>query len=206
MTEEEIKSMINQYLTSKRLFKPHYPEFVNVAQDRLLLDTILTGKENREELLEKKFMHTNEVINRIVNTTKACYKISTGDGQSIIRSVLRFRLRHSSYSQPPSEGKPVPILVNIASRSNHTITYISGFEIFRLDADSLAERLKTACASSTKVQPDPRKPELKQVMVQGEHAEVIAECLIARGIPREWIKVVGRIKIKGNQTGKHKPM
>ena len=93
MTEEEIKGIINQYLTSKRLFKPHYPEFVNVAQDRLLLDTVLNGKkENKTELLEKKFMHTNEVINRIVNATKACYKISTGDRQPIIRSVLRSRL------------------------------------------------------------------------------------------------------------------
>ena len=79
------------------------------------------------------------------------------------------------------EGKPNPISVNVAHRGNHIVTCVSGFEIFRLDADGLAEGLRTACASSTTVQPDPRKPELKQIMVQGEHVEVVAECLIARG-------------------------
>ena len=85
--------MVDKYLTSKRLFKPHDPKFVNIAQDRLLLDTILNGNEgNRAELVEKKFMNTNEVINRIINGTKAWYKISAGDRQPIVRSVLRFWL------------------------------------------------------------------------------------------------------------------
>ena len=86
MTEEEIKTIVNQYLTSKRLFKPQDPKFINVAQDRLLLDTVLNGKKaGKEELLENKFMNTNEAINRIVNTTRLWYKISTGDRQPIIR-------------------------------------------------------------------------------------------------------------------------
>jgi len=84
---------------------------------------------------------------------------------------------------------------------------VSGIEIFRLDPDSLAEGLKTACASSTTVQPDSRKPELKQIMVQGEHVEAVAECLIARGIQRQWIEVVNRTEVKlKSQTGKRKPM
>ena len=207
MTEDEIKTIINQYITSKRLFKPHDPELVNVAQDRLLLDTVLNGKEvDRAKLLEKKFMGTKEVINGIANSTKPWFKISAGDRQPIIESVLCFWLWRSGYSQLPREGKPAPILVNITRRNNHSVTHISGFEIFRLDADSLAEGLRMACASSTKVQPDPRQPGLKQIMVQGENVKVIAECLIARGIQRQWIKVVGYAKVKKNQTRKRKPI
>jgi hypothetical protein len=91
--------MINQYLASNRLFKPHDPKFTNLAQDRLLLETVLNGKEGvRAGILENKFMNTKEVINRIVNSTIAWYKISTGDGRSIIRSVPRFRPQHLGYS------------------------------------------------------------------------------------------------------------
>jgi len=212
MTEEEIKTVVNRYLTSKRLFKPQDPKFVNVAQDRLFLNTVLNGKEvGKAELLENKFMNTNEAINRIINSTKSWYRISTADGQPIIRSVLRFfgfggRVIHIRHRR---EGKPNPISVNVArcgDRGDYTITCVSGFEIFRLDADSLAEGLKTACASSTTVQPDPRKPDLKQITVQGERVEVIAECLIARGVQRQWIEVKNQsgVKLK-SQTGKRKP-
>ena len=88
MTEKEIRTMVDQYPTSKCLFKPQDPKFVNVAQDKLLLDIVLkTKKAGKEELLENKFMNLNinEAINRIVNTTRLWYKISTGDGQPIIR-------------------------------------------------------------------------------------------------------------------------
>ena len=35
----------------------------------------------RAGLVKERFMNTNEVINRIVNSTKPWYKISTGDGR-----------------------------------------------------------------------------------------------------------------------------
>ena len=83
--------MVNQYFMSKRLFKPEDPKFVNVTQDRLFLDTLLNGKESgRAEFLENKFMNANEAINRIINCTKAWYKISNGDREPIIRSVPGF--------------------------------------------------------------------------------------------------------------------
>ena len=86
MTEKEIRTMVDQYLASKCLFKPQDPKFVNVAQDKLLLDIVLKRKKaGKAELLESKFMNTNEAIRRIVNSTRLWYKISTGDRQSIIR-------------------------------------------------------------------------------------------------------------------------
>ena len=98
MTEEEIKAIVGQYFTSKSLFNLDDPKLVDVSRDRLLLDIVLNGKEGkRTELLGKKFMNTNEVINRIVNSTKVWYSISTGDKRPIIRSVLRFWL-------PPTRG------------------------------------------------------------------------------------------------------
>lgn len=92
MTEEEVRTLTDQYLVSKRLFKLRDPEFVDLARDRLLMDTVLCGKGGvRAGLLKERFMNVNEVINRVVNSTKPWYKISTGDGRLIVTgSVLRF--------------------------------------------------------------------------------------------------------------------
>ena len=92
MTEEEIKTVVDQYLTSERLFKPRDLSLVNVSREKLLLD-IVSNKEGRgAELVEGKFMDTNKVIKKIINNTTACYKISTCDKRPIIRSVLYFGL------------------------------------------------------------------------------------------------------------------
>lgn len=84
MTEKEIESIISQYLSSNDLFEPDDPESVNVARDEFLLDTVLDGKESdREKLMRKEFMRTDEVISRIVDSAELWYKISI-DGQSIV--------------------------------------------------------------------------------------------------------------------------
>ena len=75
------------------MFKPHDPKFVNVSRDKLLLDIVLNGEGDKEaKLLEEKLMKTDEVINRIIGGTKACYKISAHDRRPIVRSVLDFGL------------------------------------------------------------------------------------------------------------------
>ena len=97
--------------------------------------------------------------------------------------------RHPGCSQSPREGTPNPISVNAVRRNNHKITYISGFEVFGLSTDTLAEGLRKACASSTTVQPDPRNPELKKIAVQGENVKAVAEYLISKGVQKRWIEV-----------------
>lgn len=91
MTEEEIRAIVGQYLTSKSLFNPDNPEFVNVSRDGLLRDIVLNGRKDKEtEPSGKTFMKVDEVINRVVNKTKVWYRISTGNEHPIIGSVLRF--------------------------------------------------------------------------------------------------------------------
>lgn len=192
LTKKEIKNIITRYLTSKHLFKLDDPKFVNVVQDEVLLDTVLSGKESdREELLEQKFMDTDEVISRIVESTEEWYRIHN-DREPIVRSELYFLLRNLCRSQSPRKATPRPVSVSVTRRRNHTVTCASGFENFQLDADSLVKGLNTTCASSTTVQPNPHNPKWKQIMVQGEHTKVIKERLIAGGIPRQWIKVIGK--------------
>ena len=46
------------------------------------------------------------------------------------------------------EGKPISVSVNIAHHHDHSVTYISSFEIFHLNANSLVEGLKMASVFS----------------------------------------------------------
>ena len=110
--------------------------------------------------------------------------------QPIVGFVFHFGPPHSAYSKPPREGKPTPILVDIAPCNHRTVTYVSGFEIFGLATGTLAKGLETACESSTTVQPDPKNPEWKRIMVRGEHSKAVVACLIAEGVPRLWIKAI----------------
>lgn len=136
-------------------------------------------------------MDTKAVIEKVVGSTEAWYKITIGDRRPVIRSALPFWLGSWGRSRLPREGKPRPVSINVVCSEDHVVTYVSGFEVFRLDADSLAEGLKTACAASTTVQPDSQDPDLKQVMVQGEQAKAVKKCLIARGMQKQWIEVTG---------------
>ena len=77
------------------------------------------------------------------------------------------------------EGTPNPISVNVRRR-NHRIAHMPGFEIVSPDTNNLAEELRRA----RRVRLDLRDPELKRTIVQGEHVEAIAECLIAKGAQR----------------------
>jgi hypothetical protein len=85
LTEEEIGTLVNQYLMSRNPPKLHGQQSINVAQDKLLLDTVSSGKSDEAGILEKKFMDIDEVTKRVVNSTKAWYKISVGDKKPIIR-------------------------------------------------------------------------------------------------------------------------
>lgn len=201
-TEDDIKTITTQYLASKHLLKPRDQDSVNVTKDKLLLDILSNGKKaDRIKLLEKRFMDINDVVQQVFRSTKPWYEISTGGGQPIVRSAFHSSLGCLGCSQLPREGKPHPVVIKIVWRQDytfiyHTVTYISGFEIFHLDADSLAEELKTACASATAVQPNFHDSNLKQIMVQGEQVEAVTECLIARGMQRQWIRVINHTGVK----------
>ena len=91
MTEEDIKTIIGQYLTLKSLFNPDDPRLVNVSQDSLLLDILSNGNGGKgAQLVGGKFIKTGEVISRIVNSKRAWEKVSTGDKLPVVGSVLRF--------------------------------------------------------------------------------------------------------------------
>lgn len=102
------------------------------------------------------------------------------------------------------------------------VTIISGLEAFAIDVDDFAEEMRKACAgsassgchfdmvllsttiipsdcSSFAVQPQSGtspKLNLKEIVVQGMQTKIITESLMAKGVPRRWIKDEGEGKKK----------
>jgi hypothetical protein len=92
MMVEEIKAIIDKYLTSRKLFNPDDQSFVNVALDKFILNIVTNRKESkRVELLKRKFMGTNEVIRSVINSATQWYKLSYGNRKPIIRSAIHSR-------------------------------------------------------------------------------------------------------------------
>lgn len=93
------------------------------------------------------------------------------------------------------ELKRVSIVVK-TRQGRRATTCVTGFESFQVGADDLAEELRKACASSTSVNPLPGKAAGQEVMVQGKQLKAVADLLIAKGVPKQWIEV------KDTTTGK----
>lgn len=103
--------------------------------------------------------------------------------------------------------KPISVVVKIR-QGRKASTLITGFEPFFLEADELAEELKTRCASATSgedpnvrlfdvqrvadvlrpVSPAPGKSSGMEVLVQGKQLKGVTEFLTSRGVPKRWIE------------------
>lgn len=77
------------------------------------------------------------------------------------------------------------------------VTLVSGLEGFGVDIDDFADELRRLCAGSASVQPlsgASPKLNLKEVLVQGNQTKLVSEALVAKGIPKRWIKDEGKKK------------
>lgn len=71
------------------------------------------------------------------------------------------------------------------------VTLVSGLETFGIDIDEFADELRRLCAGSASIQPltgASPKLNLKEVLVQGSQTKLVTEALVARGVPKRWIK------------------
>ncbi|OCF31922.1 translation initiation factor 2D [Kwoniella heveanensis BCC8398] len=90
------------------------------------------------------------------------------------------------------KGSLQPITMSVKTRQGRkTVTHVSGLETFSVDIDSFAEEMRKACAGSASVQPLPGaspKLNLQEIMIQGNQIKAVTEALLARGVPKRWIK------------------
>jgi translation initiation factor 2D len=74
------------------------------------------------------------------------------------------------------------------------VTLVAGLEAFGIEYDEFADELRRLCAGSASVQPltgASPKLNLKEVLVQGSQCKLVTEALVARGVPKRYIKEEG---------------
>ncbi|KAJ2907943.1 hypothetical protein GGI21_003383 [Coemansia aciculifera] len=79
------------------------------------------------------------------------------------------------------------------------ITRVSGLESYGIDPTALAKELRTACASSTTVDPVLGKKDVQMVSVQGHQIAILTKLLAQHKLPERLMSIVdksGRAKAK----------
>ncbi|KAG1728969.1 uncharacterized protein EDB91DRAFT_1085903 [Suillus paluster] len=180
-THMDIKTVLDKYVTDRKLVDVHDPSYVDVGADKLLRTTIWTGGPAK-----MVFFKREKVIEYLSHKMQNWYKIRV-EGRDTVPKCR--------------EGRLKPILVEAKIiRGRRARTTITGFEPFLLGAVDLAKELRTRCASSTSVSPVPGKSSGMKVSVQGRQIKAVTAFLASRGVPKRWVRIVGRGK-NGRSTG-----
>jgi len=80
-TQAEIRSIVNGYVTAKRILNPKDQAYVNVTEDPVLFDALSDMRASeRRQLQETGFLLRHEVADRIVKNMQPWYEI-TGEGK-----------------------------------------------------------------------------------------------------------------------------
>jgi translation initiation factor 2D len=93
-----------------------------------------------------------------------------------------------------------PPKVNIITETKigrKTITRVSNFEHYEIDAEELSMDLKQKCSGSSTIHKNVQNPNIKEVLVQGSHASKIIELLVKKyGLNQGWIESEDKSKKK----------
>ncbi|KAK2465518.1 hypothetical protein APHAL10511_002410 [Amanita phalloides] len=178
-TMQEIKTLLNSYIASHNLVNPNVQAYINL--DSLLGECIqhrskkdaAPAPDDSGLLLTEGYMKREELLKKIVDKMQDWYEIS----------------REGQVTQKKGTLKPIQVVVKVR-QGRKANTFITGFEPFlTVDAETIADDLRRACASATSVSSLPGKRGGTEVMVQGKHAKVVVEYLTSSGAPKPWIQL-----------------
>ena len=83
-TQNDLKTLLNEYITEKNLVNVHQRAYINVSTDPAL-HALLTSKKD-DGILE--FMKREEVIGKVIEKMQAWYEIVPVGGESIVKYVV----------------------------------------------------------------------------------------------------------------------
>ncbi|KNA13329.1 hypothetical protein SOVF_116050 isoform A [Spinacia oleracea] len=162
------------YAEKENLVKPTNKAMVTL--DATLCDALFKGSIKKGTAYPTE-IHKKDLGTTFVNRMQAHHKVTRG-GESVIRK---------------GAVKPIHIMTE-RRQGNKKMTKLSGFEIFLMDADSLASELQKKFACSTTVAELPGKKG-HEVLVQGGVIENLAKHLIDQyGVPKRYIEVLDKTR------------
>ncbi|KAI1619476.1 hypothetical protein EDD37DRAFT_643162 [Exophiala viscosa] len=98
----------------------------------------------------------------------------------------------------PKSGPPPHVNIVLEKRTGtKVVTRISGLEVFGINPHLLGPELQKKCAGSASVgQLIGGKPGVMEVLVQGDHSDVVEKEVGRRGVDRRWVVVDDKTKKK----------
>jgi len=170
-TLAEVKSALLSYVEKHDLGNRVEQQYLNVGADAVF-STALYGPPNAKGATPvPEFAKREEALNALCSRMQPWYRIAVGGDEPFTK-----------------KGALRPITVATKARQGRkACTLVTGFEQYRLSADTLADALRVRCASSTSTSPVTGGGH--EVMVQGKQSSAVLELLGSLGVPKKWIKV-----------------
>ncbi|CAO2834422.1 unnamed protein product [Amaranthus hypochondriacus] len=162
------------YVEKENLVKPTNKAVVTL--DAALCDALFKGAIKKGSAYPTE-IHKKDLGTTFLSRMQAHHKVTRGSDSVIRKGAV----------------KPIHIMTE-RRQGNKKMTRLSGFEIFLLDAESLASELQKKFACSTTVAELPGKKG-HEVLVQGGVIDHLAKYLIDQyGIPKRYIEVLDKTR------------
>ncbi|KAG0308832.1 hypothetical protein BGZ98_006613 [Dissophora globulifera] len=163
---QEVQSLLLEYIKEKQLSDPKNQRVVRL--DGILAEALKKEGEPKDRVQK------SESRDRLVNNMVPHYFVGyRGQQPHFVKGVL----------------KPIHMLHDF--RMGRFTTKVSGLERFLIDIDAFAREIQVLCAGSVSMGASP-KLNLREVAVQGRQARIVAEVLLEKGVPKNFMELVDK--------------
>ncbi|KMT19925.1 hypothetical protein BVRB_1g009720 [Beta vulgaris subsp. vulgaris] len=170
----EVTNVAFAYVEKENLVKP--TDRAMVILDTMLCDALFKGAIKKGSAYPTE-IHKKDLGALFLNRMQAHHKVTRGSDSVIRKGAV----------------KPIHIMTE-RRQGNKKVTKLSGFEIFLMDAESLASELQKKFACSTTVAELPGKKG-HEVLIQGGVIDHLAKHLIDQyGVPKRYIEVLDKTR------------
>jgi len=177
-TLAEVKSALLAYVEKHELVNRVEQQYLNVSADAIFSAALYGAPNAKGSTPVPEFAKREEALGSLCSRMQPWHRIAIGGGGG-----------GGGGDTLTKKGALRPIAVTTRSRQgNKVCTFITGFEPYRLSAETLAGELRVRCASSTSI--SPVTGGAHEVMVQGKQTSGVLELLGSLGVPKKWIEVL----------------
>lgn len=186
-TTPEIGQHLEQYVASEGLIESSNPRIIHL--NPFISNTIFSSGNQQDQLILRHHkVFRDELKKRVLNDPTLCspYHAVIKPGETFEDAKLR-------------AGTAPSINITIERRTGSKLmTKITGLEVFDISPPSLAEQLQKKCASSTTYGPTAVRG-VQEVLVQGDHRQIVEKMLKEKGIKTPWMTVIDK-SVKKKKT------
>ncbi|CCE64901.1 hypothetical protein TPHA_0J00780 [Tetrapisispora phaffii CBS 4417] len=193
-TAHELRDFITEYINKKNLVDSKNKKMI--LMDDLMYSLVYKKKNSAEPRLISRADVIEPITKNNFNEHFQIYK--KGDNETAV----------PLFKKPIRGSIPKVEIVTEMKIGRKVITRVSNFEVFHIDAETLAADLRKLCNGATTIGETLTSPKTAEVQVQGPHSQVIIKHLNSLSIPTKWIDFKNSVKPKRkkNKPAFNKPL